>query len=258
MKFLVAIFMVTTMVGSAFAGEFSNVEYHKIMKNKDYNALIAYMENATFSSKKENDFYAFCLAKIIAGYKKGEITQATLAEKCLTLPDGFTNDKQLALNGKLFLMSHAAWWCGINNFLNDTFKKLYESNSKYFDNLDSVTLNACLENGFYKLKEYDKCVEFALKSKRYFQAFYVSAFFNKSTIDTTLEALINNPDTVTKPVILERIIKGIGQLSNPKYDEKVKTLLIVLNRNCYPKLQYGEDWKKVIVQLQLVMKSYGI
>ena len=74
-----------------------------------------------------------------------------------------------------------------------------------------------------------------------------------------IQTLINNVTTAVKnPAQLDYVVKRIKQLSDPIYDTEVKHLLIVLNRHCYPKIQTTDQWKKSVVALQLVMKTYGL
>lgn len=103
-----------------------------------------------------------------------------------------------------------------------------------------------------------------MEYKRYIQAFNKAVVNNLGTnnINESLTLLIQNIN-INHPSQLNMILHSVSRLSkntNTQINTNIKQLLLILNRQIYPKLQNtdGEKWKPGLIKLNLLMKAYNI
>lgn len=245
-----------------FAGEFSFKEFSALHGANDLAGMKKYVEqNNTITEKTFKNVYRFLLAKFIVQLKVDKnVTADNVIQTIDQLVDQektLSNDQKLSAKTEMYLFS-----CSYAELKPVVDKKLIEIGN------DNQKLAAIINNkiGDYQIWSlYIRRADFnssIVKGAKYRPVhaikYAVAKRLDNQTIIAVINALIENVDAVRNPKDLIQILSLIGKLSNPVYDESVKTLLTVLNRQCYPKIQVSEDWKKAVVQLQLTMKAYNL
>ena len=257
-KMLVVAFI--AMVGSAFAGEFDMKEFTKykdnLVKAKEY-------FEANQDCKKENvERYSYLLAKIVPDYLNKKFNASNYGEYIEQLVNNDDKiSKESKFNVKLKLVANADYYYKMP--IQDSClaaKKLYLNDEKSMEefqkNYNTLTLFHRLVN---QTKEYEKGYEIAKKiGNPYFKFIYSDSTNNSENIIESINELSNDLSFVKRPTQVTLILKKIDKLTNAKYDDGVKNLLKALNKTFYPKISENENWKKIVVQIQLKMKAYGI
>lgn len=255
-------------ISSLFAGEFNWSEFQPFYKANDVAGMKKYIEtNGTLPSGDKstiNNKYMFILCKLIV---KNAVEKNVTPDNVYTIIDqlvgeqsNWSDSEKLAVRTRVY---HAnAGWLKISKN-NDLYKQKMTEIGNKSENVESlktthvnkqdVILVARFRSDFERLvpsvAKFDPWITFNL---------VMSHKFGKQAIVASINSLVEDIAVINDPAKLNRVIFHINKLTNPEYDEQVKTLLVVLNRQCYPKIQINDQWKAAVVQLQLVMKSYGL
>ena len=246
------------IAASVFGGEFKWSEWAKL---SDDNQKAAYVKSNTEYNKEQT--FSYFLAKLTVSAKVDKkVTSANMINSidALVTESKLTGDQAVLL--KYYLLCHGYWWCGLSK--DDAYTSAITAivNNSEIVNMLKQSKNGkiCLTHFYSNLKKYNDMVDILISLDNPASAFVTAVTYNlgQSYYTKTINALIENATSVNNPNILKNVIRCINKLNNPAYDEQIKPLLIVLNRQCYPKIQISEDWKKAVVQLQLIMKTYGL
>ena len=250
-----------------FAGEFNFKEFNALYKANDVAGMKTYIEtNKTLPSNKltVGNKYSFVLSKLIVkNVVEKNITQDnvyTIIDQLLNEQSSWSDGEKLAIKFSLYYRYNQSLNIGINR---DLWSQKTKEISNKSENIESLKTTHGAAKDVIIVCQYRSDFENLVPSVAKFEPYIVfdvvmNRKFGKQAIVTSINSLIENITVINTPAKLNRVITQIGKLTNPEYDEQVKTLLVVLNRQCYPKIQISEQWKQAVVQLQLVMKSYGL
>lgn len=260
MKKQICVMLCGVIAASVFGGEFKWSEWTKL---SDDNQKAAYVKSNTEYNKEQA--FSYFLAKLVVSAKVDKkTTSANMINSidALVTESKLTGDQAVLL--KCYLLHHGYWWCGLSKNKDDAYISAITAivnNSEIVNMLKQSKEGKIFLACFYSdLKKYNDSVDILISLNNSASAFVTAVTYNlgQSYYTKTINALIENVTSVDSPNRLKDVIRCINKLNNPAYDEQIKPLLIVLNRQCYPKIQISEDWKKAVVQLQLLMKTYGL
>lgn len=249
-------------VSSVFGGEFKMEEFRALMKAKNVAGMKQYVEaNKPTSTADTQKMYQYYAAKFVAMEPKVENYFTTIDQ----LVD---QSKELTEDQKLFVKAHLynlGWWFAqIDYKLVPTrvemMKPIANDNQKFNSIVNNPKVHPQVAWNLFRLRsDFESNIVRAAKFNPQSAFAYAAAKkLNKQVVGEIINIIVNDPTFIKQPSTLNSILTGITKLNNPAYDESVKTLLIVLNRQCYPKIQVNDQWKQAVVQLQLIMKSYGL
>lgn len=249
--------LTAAVCSTVFGGEFKFAD----VKDLSDDQKAAYIKTNT-ECKNESAIRHFYLIKMVVGAKVDKkITNANLISSidALVAESKLTGDSAVVL--KAFLMVNAQYWAGLQR--DEAFKSAVETmlnSSETVAALKRDRSGASQLASFYGyLNRRNEQVEVLLTINPA-QAFITAVRFKlgQESYVKTANAVTKDATKVSTPKVLSDVVDCIGKLNNPVYDEQVKTLLVVLNRQCYPKIQMSEQWKAAVVKLQLVMKAYNL
>ena len=272
-KFLTIAIGVVCLTGSAvFAGEFQPREFMKLWQAKDFAGMKTYAEaNQQFNNSKiYQAVRSYIGCKLILKGKTDRGGDGSLdnsnffsfVDQQLEQFKDLTPAEKLAV--KVDLYQNGYWF--LSHWSNDVFKhrnnalaplatdENIESLKKVYIQGSNIFVLAQTRSDFNQ-----KIVSIAQYAPYSALQYAIKNNLEKEKIEKVADIFNKNiADIVKTPSMLTNTLKLIGTLNDPAYDEIVKKMLVMLNRVCYPKIQQNEQWKAAVVQLQLIMKSYGM
>ena len=254
--------MLLTGIG-LFAGEFNFREFNTLNAANDLTGMKKYVEqNGTITEKTFKKVYQLLCAKLIVLLKVDKtITADNVFQTIDQLVDQektLSDNQKLSIKVQLYLVCFR--FAELKPVVDKKLVEIGNDNQK----LAAVTNDMLSPNQIWSL--YIRRADFnsssIVKAAKFnpINAFKlaVNKKLDKQIIIAVTNTLIEHVNTIRTPAQLTGVIAVVSKLNSLVYDESVKTLLTVLNRHCYPKIQVSEDWKKAVVQLQLVMKAYNL
>lgn len=271
-KFLTIAIGVVCLTGSAvFAGEFNNNEFRKLWLAKDIAGLKAYAEaNQQFTAKNFYDVRNYIGSRLSLKGKTDRGGDGTLnnsnffpfVDQQLEQFKDLTPTEKLAVKVDLY---QTGYWF-LSHWSDDVMKNRDHALAPLAtdENIESLKKVHVQPNNVFILAKTrsdfnQKIVSVAQYAPYSALQYAIKNNLEKEKIEKVADIFNKNiADIVNTPSTLTNTLKLIGTLNDPAYDEIVKKMLVMLNRVCYPKIQQNEQWKAAVVQLQLIMKSYGM